>query len=37
MTNRDIIVIRTSSGGVEALVELARGLPNGLPASNFVV
>src|SRR5205807_1668072 len=37
MPNRDIIVIGTSSGGVEALVELVGGLPKGLPASIFVV
>jgi two-component system chemotaxis response regulator CheB len=34
---RDIIVIGSSSGGVEALVELVRGLPKGFPASIFVV
>jgi two-component system chemotaxis response regulator CheB len=37
MPTRDIIVVGTSTGGVEALTELARGLPSGLPASVFVV
>ncbi|MBN9121173.1 MAG: chemotaxis protein CheB [Planctomycetes bacterium] len=37
MAGRDIIVVGTSTGGVEALVELARGLPPGFPASVFVV
>ena len=37
MPGRDIIVIGTSAGGVEALVELARGLPPDLAAALFVV
>jgi two-component system chemotaxis response regulator CheB len=37
MAGRDLIVIGTSAGGVEALVEIARGLPTGFPASLFVV
>ncbi|HVK11155.1 MAG TPA: chemotaxis protein CheB [Gemmataceae bacterium] len=37
MAARDIIVIGTSTGGVEALAQLARGLPPGFPASLFVV
>jgi two-component system chemotaxis response regulator CheB len=37
MARRDIIVIGTSAGGVEALSEMARGLPSGFPASVFVV
>src|SRR5688500_8338026 len=37
MPTRDIIVIGASSGGVEALALLARGLPAGFPASLFVV
>src|SRR5437764_13071145 len=37
MPSRDIVVIGASSGGLEALVELVRGLPGGLPASMFVV
>src|SRR5262245_19821625 len=35
--NRDIIVIGASSGGVEALSELVRGLPADLPAAVFIV
>lgn len=37
MAGRDIVVIGTSAGGVEALTQLARGLPPGFPASVFVV
>jgi two-component system chemotaxis response regulator CheB len=37
MAAHDIIVIGTSAGGVEALTQVARGLPSGLPASLFVV
>src|SRR5436305_3064507 len=34
---RDAIVIGASAGGVEAMLELARKLPAGLPAAVFVV
>lgn len=34
---RDIIVIGASAGGLSALLELARGLPEGFPAALFVV
>jgi two-component system chemotaxis response regulator CheB len=37
MANRDIIVIGTSAGGVEALRTVVRGLPGDLPASIFIV
>jgi two-component system chemotaxis response regulator CheB len=37
MAARDIIVVGASTGGVEALADLARGLPGGLPATVFVV
>ncbi|MBI3805127.1 MAG: chemotaxis protein CheB [Nitrospirae bacterium] len=35
--NHDIIVIGTSAGGVEALIELVGGFPPDLPAAVFVV
>jgi two-component system chemotaxis response regulator CheB len=37
MAARDVIVVGTSAGGVDALAQLARGLPPGFPASVFVV
>jgi two-component system chemotaxis response regulator CheB len=37
MTRRDIIVVGTSAGGVEVLIELMKGLPPGFPAAVFVV
>lgn len=37
MPNRDTIVIGASAGGVQALMELLRGLPADLPAAVFVV
>jgi two-component system chemotaxis response regulator CheB len=37
MAGHDIIVVGASTGGVEVLAELARGLPPGLPAAIFVV
>jgi two-component system chemotaxis response regulator CheB len=37
VTGRDIIVVGASTGGVETLCQLARGLPPGLPAAVFVV
>ena len=37
MALHDIIVVGASAGGVEALVELARGLPEDFPAAIFVV
>ncbi len=37
MPNRDIIVVGTSTGGVEALSLLVRELPSGFPASLFIV
>jgi two-component system chemotaxis response regulator CheB len=37
MAGRDIIVVGTSAGGVEALSQVVRGLPSGLPASVFIV
>jgi two-component system chemotaxis response regulator CheB len=37
MPRRDIIVVGASAGGVEALAQMARGLPPGFPASVFVV
>jgi two-component system chemotaxis response regulator CheB len=36
-TTRDIVVIGASVGGIEALREIVKGLPAGLPASIFVV
>jgi two-component system chemotaxis response regulator CheB len=37
MPPREIVVVGASAGGVEALAELAHGLPAGLPAAVFVV
>lgn len=37
MAGHDIVTIGASSGGVEALRDLAAGLPEGLPAAVFVV
>jgi two-component system, chemotaxis family, protein-glutamate methylesterase/glutaminase len=37
MTKRNIIVVGTSAGGVQALCELTKNLPEGLDASIFVV
>jgi two-component system chemotaxis response regulator CheB len=37
MAGHDIIVVGASAGGVEALTEVVRGLPPGLPAAVFVV
>jgi two-component system chemotaxis response regulator CheB len=37
VVNRDVIVIGTSAGGIEALREVAAGLPADLPASVFIV
>jgi len=37
LTQRDIIVIGTSTGGVESLTRLTRALPAGLPAAVLVV
>src|SRR5690349_15215676 len=37
MPKRDMIVIGTSAGGVEALMTIASALPSDLPASIFVV
>ena len=37
MANRDLLLLGTSAGGVEALRHLARALPHDLPASVLVV
>jgi two-component system chemotaxis response regulator CheB len=37
MAARDLIVVGASAGGVEALIQLARALPPGLPAALLVV
>jgi len=37
MSNRDIVVIGASAGGIEALTKLVRTLPGNLPAALFVV
>lgn len=37
MTNRDVVTIGSSAGGVEALMKLASKLPKDLPASIFIV
>jgi two-component system chemotaxis response regulator CheB len=37
MAGHDIVVIGASTGGIDALTRLTRGLPPGLPASLFVV
>jgi two-component system chemotaxis response regulator CheB len=37
MAGHDIIVVGASAGGVDALLQVARGLPAGLPAAVFVV
>src|SRR5215211_7496524 len=37
MAGHDIIVIGASAGGVEALSELVKGLPEDLPAAVFVI
>ncbi len=37
MEHRDIIVVGASAGGVDALIQLAKGLPAGIPASLLVV
>jgi len=37
MTTRDIIVIGTSAGGVQALISLVSDLPKNLPAAVFIV
>jgi two-component system chemotaxis response regulator CheB len=37
MAGRDIIVVGASTGGVDALIRLVRGLPADFPASVFVV
>ena len=37
MAGHDIVVIGTSSGGVDVLTRMVRGLPPGLPVSLFIV
>lgn len=37
MASRDIVVVGASTGGVDVLIQLARGLPAGFPASLFIV
>ncbi len=37
MPKRDIIVVGGSAGGIEALMQLVRGLPRDLPAAVFIV
>src|SRR4051812_7522552 len=37
MAKRDLIVVGTSAGGVEALKTMVSGLPPGFPATVFVV
>jgi two-component system chemotaxis response regulator CheB len=37
MAHRDLVVVGASSGGVEALVALLGGIPEGFPAAVFVV
>jgi two-component system chemotaxis response regulator CheB len=37
MTRHDIVVVGGSAGGLDGIIELARGLPADLPASIFVV
>src|SRR5436190_15696243 len=37
MATRDVVVIGTSAGGIEALQQVARGLPADLPATVLIV